>query len=215
MADRYPGYDVLSKRDGPSWNTATRRVIEARLCLGSGEPQFLERHRLEVLEAICDRIVPQDSRRPRVPVGALIDHQLACNRDEGFRGAELPPLREAWQQILDLLDAVARKASKSGFAHATKATQIKLLSDMQAGQLSGRGIDAGYAAKLFKHYLLRDVVQAYYSHPTAWSEIGFGGPASPRGYVRMGADRRDPWEAAESHDASDREAALRANLRVR
>ncbi|MGH6677602.1 MAG: gluconate 2-dehydrogenase subunit 3 family protein, partial [Bradyrhizobium sp.] len=36
-----------------------------------------------------------------------------------------------------------------------------------------------------------------YAHPAAWSEIGFGGPASPRGYVRLGANRRDEWEAAE------------------
>jgi len=27
---------------------------------------------------------------------------------------------------------------------------------------------------------------AYYMQPTAWSEIGWGGPASPRGYVRHG-----------------------------
>ena len=34
---------------------------------------------------------------------------------------------------------------------------------------------------------------------SAWNEIGWGGPASPRGYVRMGFDERDPWEAAEAH----------------
>jgi hypothetical protein len=37
----------------------------------------------------------------------------------------------------------------------------------------------------------------YYAHPQAWDEIGFGGPASPRGYVRMGFNRYDPWEAVE------------------
>jgi hypothetical protein len=57
-------------------------------------------------------------------------------------------------------------------------------------------------------------VLAYYSHPTAWSEIGFGGPASPRGYVRMGFNRRDPWEAAEARD-DDEAAAPRENKRVR
>jgi hypothetical protein len=41
------------------------------------------------------------------------------------------------------------------------------------------------------------VVGIYYAHPAAWSEIGFGGPASPRGYVRLGFDERDPWEAEE------------------
>jgi hypothetical protein len=40
-----------------------------------------------------------------------------------------------------------------------------------------------------------DLCGAYYSHPFAWNEIGFGGPASPRGYVRMDFNRRDPWEA--------------------
>ncbi len=54
-------------------------------------------------------------------------------------------------------------------------------------------------SKLFFHQrILADVVKAYYAHPTAWNEIGWGGPASPRGYVRMDFDRRDPWEAAEA-----------------
>jgi hypothetical protein len=27
--------------------------------------------------------------------------------------------------------------------------------------------------------------------------MGFGGPAAPRGYLRLGPDERDPWEARE------------------
>jgi hypothetical protein len=56
-------------------------------------------------------------------------------------------------------------------------------------------------------------VTCYYGHPTAWSEIGFGGPASPRGYVRMDFDRRDPWEAAEAKPGQE-DAAARDNSRV-
>jgi len=48
--------------------------------------------------------------------------------------------------------------------------------------------------------VLRTAVSIYYAHPAAWNEIGFGGPASPRGYVRLGFDRRDPWEADERCD---------------
>ena len=66
----------------------------------------------------------------------------------------------------------------------------------------------------FKARLARDIVIAYYSHPVAWNEIGWGGPASPRGYVRMDYDERDPWEAAEVRDG-DIEAARRKNNRVR
>ena len=70
------------------------------------------------------------------------------------------------------------------------------------------------ASKLFfAKRLLPDIVKAYYSHPTAWSEIGYGGPASPRGYVRMDFDRRDPWEAAEAKPGHEAEAA-KTNARL-
>jgi len=34
--------------------------------------------------------------------------------------------------------------------------------------------------------VMRAVLAAFYSHPWAWNEIGFGGPAYPRGYMRLG-----------------------------
>ena len=68
-------------------------------------------------------------------------------------------------------------------------------------------------AKFFMQRLLPDIVHAYWSHPTAWSEMGWGGPASPRGYVRMGYDERDPWEAAAVRNG-DIVAAYRKNRRV-
>ncbi len=69
-------------------------------------------------------------------------------------------------------------------------------------------------AEFFRARLLHDVVGAYYAHPSAWNEIGFGGPASPRGYVRMHYDRRDPWEAAEARPGREAEAR-RENASVR
>ncbi len=65
----------------------------------------------------------------------------------------------------------------------------------------------------FEKRLLHDVVSAYYAHPAAWNEIGFGGPASPRGYVRMYFDRRDPWEAAEARPGRE-DKARAENARV-
>jgi hypothetical protein len=47
---------------------------------------------------------------------------------------------------------------------------------------------------------IRYACVAYYSHPSAWNEIGFGGPAYPRGYKNLGLDRREPWEVREVDD---------------
>ena len=41
---------------------------------------------------------------------------------------------------------------------------------------------------------MRGILSAFYSHPWAWNEIGFGGPAYPRGYARLGAGQREHWE---------------------
>ena len=43
---------------------------------------------------------------------------------------------------------------------------------------------------------MRSVLSAFYSHPWAWNEIGFGGPAYPRGYARLEAGQRESWEGA-------------------
>jgi hypothetical protein len=39
------------------------------------------------------------------------------------------------------------------------------------------------------------VLSTFYSHPWAWNEIGFGGPAYPRGYSRLGPGQREHWES--------------------
>lgn len=43
--------------------------------------------------------------------------------------------------------------------------------------------------------VMRGVLSAFYSHPWAWNEIGFGGPAHPRGYVRLGLGQLERREA--------------------
>jgi hypothetical protein len=43
--------------------------------------------------------------------------------------------------------------------------------------------------------LMDDAITEYYAHPMAWAEIGFSGPSSPRGHIRLMPGMRDPWEA--------------------
>jgi hypothetical protein len=212
MPDRYPGYDVLAKRNTPSWNEQTRRVIDARLALPR-EPRFLNAEEWATLEAICGRIAPQPKDRPPIPVAALIDHKLVLDIADGYRKPRLPRHREAWRRGLHAIDEEAREAHGAPFHRLTSAQQDALLARAQRGALAHPAWQGMPPAVFFAERLLRDIVQAYYSHPTAWNEIGFGGPAYPRGYVRMGFDRRDPWEAAEVKNG-DVEGARRLNRNV-
>jgi hypothetical protein len=49
----------------------------------------------------------------------------------------------------------------------------------------------------FWQMLMQDALEAYYAHPWAWDEIGFGGPAYPRAYTRLERGEPEPWEVEE------------------
>jgi hypothetical protein len=213
MPDRYPGYDVLAKRHTPSWNEQTRRVIDRRLA-APRTPRFFSEHEFAVVEAVAARIVPQPVHRPPVPVAALVDAKLLDDIQDGFRAADMPRQRAAWHLGLQALDAEAQAAHGTAFRALTADEQIDLLLQMREGTLRHALWGGMSPAHFFKQRLLHDVVVAYWSHPTAWNEIGWGGPASPRGYVRMGYDERDPWEAAEAPRGADADAASRKKRHV-
>jgi hypothetical protein len=212
MGDRYPGYDVLAKRNTPSWNEATRRVIDRRLAVPR-EPRSLSAEEFAILEAIAERIVPQPRHRPPIPVAALIDEKLTIGREDGYRQPGMPRQLEAWKRGLRALEAEAQAAYSASFTRLPAESQENLLRKMHQGELHHDAWGGMPPKTFFEHRLLNDIVAAYWSHPTAWSEMGWGGPASPRGYVRMGYDERDPWEAAEAH-GDDADKARRRNQRV-
>jgi hypothetical protein len=210
---RFPSYDVLSKRNSPSWDQVTRRVVDLRLAV-SREPDFFTPAEWTTADAICNRILPQPAGRPPVPLGALLDAKLKADSGDGFREADMPYMPQAWRQGLAATEVESRnRHAGRSFAALHAAKQDALLGMMQRGELSDAAWTGLGARNFFLKRLLVDVPGLYYSHPTAWSEIGFGGPASPRGYVRMEVDRRDPWEAVEAGTA-DPAAVVRENKRV-
>jgi hypothetical protein len=209
---RYPGYDVLAKRLTPSWNDKTRQVINERLAVPH-TPGFFTEAEFATVAAIAARLVPQPTDRPPIPVPALVDHKLHTGRNDGYRQAGMPRERDAWRLGLRALDSEAREAHGRRFAELAPAEQDGLLRQMQEGALKSPAWEGMPVKTFFKQRMAHDIVLAYYAHPTSWSEIGWGGPASPRGYVRMGYNERDPWEAAEIKDG-DVAAAERKNRHV-
>jgi hypothetical protein len=192
----YPDYDVLDKWDTPSWNTQTREVVNRRL-VRVPQRRFLSEEQWALLEAIAARLVPQDDRDEPIPIVPWIDDMLHENRAPGYRYADMPPMRDAWRQGLDAIQAESRERHSALFVALSGADQDSLLRGIQGGEVQAEEWRSLPAKRFFKSLLLKEVVSVYYAHPAAWSEIGFGGPASPRGYVRLGFDERDPWEAKE------------------
>jgi hypothetical protein len=209
MTDRYPGYDVMSKRWTESWNETTRKVIDRRLAM-SREPRFFSGSEWRTLNAVCDRIMPQPKDRPPVPLAAFVDQKIADRLMDGYRYAEMPPQDEAWRRGLAALDAAAQETHDTLFHTLSTEQQDGLLCRMQQGGLTGPAWGGMPCKLFFEHRVIPDITHAYYAHPVAWNEIGFGGPASPRGYVRMGLDRRDPWEAVEATPGQEEHARVKS-----
>lgn len=192
----YLTYDVLDKWDSPSWNDQTREAIRKRL-QDVPPRRFLSQEQWFLLQAIVARLVPQPEREEPVPIVPWIDDMLQQNHTPGYRYADMPPMREAWQRGLDAIAAEARNRHGKPFEELSPEDQDALLTDVQHNHVENRYWGDLPPGGFFLHHLLKTTVGVYYSHPAAWSEIGYGGPASPRGYARLGFDERDPWEAKE------------------
>jgi hypothetical protein len=194
MRTPYPGYDVLAKWDSQSFNAATREVLAARLA----EPppfRFFDADAARLLQAVVERLLPQPDRPEPIPLARWIDRYLFEGQDQGYRDARQPPRAEAWRRGLAGIAAEAERRFGTAFADLPSESQDEVLRAVQRGDTAAETWGDLDPRRFFGDDLLLLAAQLYYTHPDAWSEIGFGGPASPRGYVRMGFGERDPWEA--------------------
>ncbi len=181
----------------------TREVIRKRLTEIPAR-RFFSATEWQTLEAICAHLVPQPERSNPIPIVPWIDEKLYHNWRDGFRYNDMPPLREAWRLGLEGIDQESRRRFGADFRSLSEADQDTVLKAIQAGDVDGAIWERIPARRFFTAVLLKEVVGEYYAHPAAWSEAGFGGPASPRGFVRLGPNQRDPWEGAERNDPEAR-----------
>ena len=194
---RFPGFDVLDQAD--KWDDATAGVVLARLTLPNMLSFFTPRE-VGIAEPMLDLLLGQDSD-PRVPVLPLIDDRLSTGETDGWHYDDMPEDGQAWRDTLAYLDEDAHARHGAGYAELTSSQQACLLQDVQ--DLADRseqwhGIEASRVWSLWTRY----ATTAFYSHPWAWNEIGFSGPAYPRGYLNPGVNAREKWEVAD-HDNVD------------
>src|SRR5581483_4700756 len=96
--------------------------------------------------------------------------------------------------------AVAQHGVSGSFAAAPPDVQRDVVEAFSEGKLHGQVWDELPCARAWS-VVMRAVLSEFYSHPWAWNEIGFSGPAYPRGFARFGAGQREWWEAEPAVEA--------------
>jgi hypothetical protein len=196
MVGRYPDYDVLGEVD--HWDEATRRVVLARV---QDVPAiaFFSEAEAATAGAFLDVVLAQDAE-PRIPVLNYVDEKLAQGTGDGWQYYDLPPDGETWRRVVRGLDEEARRDAFESFAAASLEVQTAIVHRFGQGRLHGGAWETLNVGRAWK-VVMRYACQAFYSHPWAWNEIGFGGPAYPRGYGAFGnpeLGERESWEADEA-----------------
>ena len=190
-AGRFPGFETISQ--AKHWDMATKAVVAERL----GMPpniRFFTRQEEATANALCDQLLDQ-REDPRVPVVHLIDARLAEQQYDGWHYEDMPEDAEAWKRSLAGLDEDSQEAWSRPFHAADDGQQrgvIQAIVDM--GSKDWHGMIAQKVWSLWTRY----ACSAFYSHPWAWDEIGFPGPAYPRGYANLGRDRREHFEVRDA-----------------
>jgi hypothetical protein len=200
MRGRYPDFNVLDHAG--HWDDKTREVVLRRVESPPGI-RFFAPEEAETLKAYCDTVTHQRGE-PRIPVLSFVDEKLLEGRLDGYQYEDLPDDRELWRLVAAGLDHSARAEWRAqSFAQAPATTRDEIVQAFSEGKLRGGPWERLNVGRAFK-VTTKHICEAFYSHPWAWNEIGFGGPAYPRGYAAFGSDHlgdREQWEPIEAFEA--------------
>jgi len=196
---RFPGFDVMAQEK--HWDTATRSALHARL---HGQPAVRFFTQLEEATAKCllDRLVGQRAEPgdETVDLARMVDTRLAENQTDGWHYDTMPRDSEAWRATLGALNDDAHDRFGRDFAECELDDQRDLLETVRTwGEDRWHGLPPAQVWSLWTRY----AATAFYSHPAVWNEIGFGGPAYPRGYKALGIDKREPYEVEDARPHDD------------
>jgi hypothetical protein len=197
----YPGYQTL--RQQKFWDEATRKVVLERV-QHQGAIRFFTEDEARTMLAVVDRILPQDDRQEhrRIPILPALDRRLHLGKINGYRYEDMPSDREAYRIAARALELMAQRLRDRRFDQLPTLEQEKLLKSIHDGDpAEAREEWQKMNVERFWTMLVGDVCSIYYAHPWAWDEIGYGGPAYPRGYMRLEDGEPEPYEVDEERYA--------------
>lgn len=188
----YPSYDVWDQHK--EWDEHTQKVVGSRRSPQVAHQFFTEPEAL-LLQTIVSVLVNDHRLEVLTFVTQHLDEAAASPIGESQRKVGVPPKKELYRLGLMGVEAESSTTYGTSFVALKAEEQQSLLQGIADGNVrSGQAWSSAAPVDFFKQ-LLNDTVGAYYSHPLVWSDIGYGGPAYPRGYVRVEKGLTDPWEA--------------------
>jgi hypothetical protein len=193
----YPDYSTMAQKN--NWEKATRDVVSDRL-ERTPPIRFFSEGEAALLGAVIDRVMPQDDRTEErtIPILPILDERLYRNSLNGFRYEDMPADQEAYRLAIKAIEEMALARFRQPFVGLTVHRQELILKSLHDGKPDPENaVWQTMPVHRFWAMLMEDCVTAYYSHPWAWDEIGFGGPAYPRGYMRLENGLPEPWEKDE------------------
>lgn len=187
----YPEFDVM--KEAPEWDDHTREIVKKRLEKISSY-EALNSEETQMLASISATLIDDDRKDVLSFILKHMDNQLHSKIGEDQRKTGTPLEADLIRSGLSAIATTARDSYGGSFHQLSIVQRQTLLGQVERGELPGTGVWYGLPQKeLFKKLLIL-AVEAYYSYPTVWSEIGYAGPAYPRGYVRSELGLADPWE---------------------
>ncbi len=197
----YPGFETLSQQ--AYWDEATRKTVQDRLT-HSLELHFFTPEQAPLVEAVFEHLIPQSDRPQeyKVPIVPMVDERLHKNRIDGYRFEGMPTDQDAYRLGMQAIEEIAQAVHGRAFVELTSLDQDKLLRTLHDGKPQGaQHVWDKMPVERFWMLIVQDAAEAYYAHPYAWDEIGFGGPAYPRAYMRLERGEPEPWEVEEQRYA--------------
>lgn len=194
----YPGYSTLGQQQ--FWDAATRQVVLKRV---ADQPplQFFSEQQAHFWKTVFDHLVPQTDRIPerQIPLIPPLDQRLYENRTVGYRFENMPPDRQVYTTVgIEAINQEAQEQFGGEFLSLKWHQQDLVLRSIHDGQPhAAKYIWEKMSIHRFWPFIMQDAIDAYYAHPWAWDEIGYGGPAYPRAYTRLERGEPEPWEVEE------------------
>jgi hypothetical protein len=207
----YPDFQITNAdKWNLDWDEKTRRLVIDRV-KNIPPYRFFSIEEARLLEALCDCALPQDDRpeTARIPIAPWIDEKLYTGKGSGYRYENMPEDRQAFRMGLQGFDQTAQHLFGAAFINLDRAGQDEVMRHIAEGSPPGESWKR-LSAVLFFQLFMSEVLTNYYAHPLAWAEIGFNGPSSPRGHIRLRLNFRDPWEAREHQPCSSVEIVRRS-----